>query len=274
RGERGVRKAIGEQRVRGETTSENRGRIAELRVAGARWADETDISEIPGYVRDADVAIPAHVHLTKHGRYGGRTPVLYRVLYGCPTPVTNPAKIRADGPAARRHRVAREAETERQRRSTAVRGDDHRRPQLALALPRGDDDADDVPGRVRVADDRAADRDALLHAAAARDRRIEQHRIEIAPDDRAPEQAARIASFDRDAVRASDQHSRNRETARLNPIGDAEAPQQRQRSRIQRVATQLLARERGPFDDPHARPGARRDEAGDATRRSAAAAQH
>src|SRR5262249_43798571 len=96
RGERGVRKAIGEQRVRGKTTSENRGRIAELRVAGARWADETDISEIPGYVRDADVAIPAHVHLTKHGRYGGRTPVLYRVLYGCPTPVTNPAKIRAD----------------------------------------------------------------------------------------------------------------------------------------------------------------------------------
>ena len=79
---------------------------------------------------------------------------------------------------------------------------------------------------------------------------------------RRPAQAARIPSFDRDAAFAGDQHPADAQSASLDRLDDAKLPQARERSWVDRVSAQLVARKRCAIDDAHAGAGAREHQAG------------
>ena len=102
-----------EHGVRGDVPLEQPRRIRE---ALARRRDQADVGQAGvAERRDADVVRPAHVHLP------------HRVEPG------DALEVGADGPAARRRRMAREPEREGERGSAAVGGDRHRAPARGCA---------------------------------------------------------------------------------------------------------------------------------------------
>ena len=122
--------------------------------------------------------------------------------------------------------------------------------------------ADDDAADARVGDIGAVHVDARFELTTCRHRRLQQRPVEIAPHDRAPAQAARIPSFDRDAAFAGDQHPADAQSASLDRLDDAKLPQARERSWVDRVSAQLVARKRCAIDDAHAGAGAREHQAG------------
>ena len=115
------------------------------------------------------------------------------------------------------------------------------------------DDAGDTTGPARLVDGRAPDGDGGLELAPGGDRLPEQDPVEIAPHDRAPRQSARVAAVDDVAALAGDPHAVDTQRARLEVAVNAETPQPLERAGIDRVAAQLVARERRAIDEAHAR---------------------
>ena len=109
--------------------------------------------------------------------------------------------------------MTRKAQPEGKRGAAAVGADDDGRVQAALTgAPawRGDNNAyhpPAVPRSVLVSHHGAPDDDAVIDLAAGADRCLEQHRVEIAPQDRAAVKTVRIAADNRDTVVARNDHA-------------------------------------------------------------------
>jgi hypothetical protein len=88
------------------------------------------------------------------------------------------------------------------------------------------------------------------------------------PQKRPPADAVRIAAFDDHAALAGDTHAGDRQPACVDGGGDIEAPEDRDRAGVHRVAAQLVARKRAAIDDAHPRARARQDRRRNRTRRA------
>ena len=82
------------------------------------------------------------------------------------------------------------------------------------------------------------------------------------PRDRAAAQAVGIVRGHLRSPRAADGHPRNRQRLLLDSLADPQPVDDRQRSRIQRVAAQLVAGKLRAIDEAHADAGPREHERG------------
>ena len=243
--------AGGQQRIAAHRQMNNRVGVHALRAEYVlQLAHDADVHDVAGKRRDADVAVGADVHL----------------------PVRRDAfdigEIGAECPAFRRGGVAGEPHAEGQLRMTAVGGDDDARVEVVVVAAGGDANADDTRG-VR-GDERRADDDAAFKRRPRGDRRIDQQLVQHATRQRSSAYAGRVIGGHQCAAGAADRHAADRQRALTNRRGDAEAVEDRQRSRIQRVATELVARKARAIRDAHADAGAGEDERGNAARRASA----
>jgi len=152
--------------------------------------------------------------------------------------------------------VPRQTQTERQRRSAAVRSNDHSCSQHARRPLRPDPNADHLRILSRVVDRGPAHGYVRLELASGRDGVPHEQRVELAAPHRPARQPRGIPSLDDGAVRAGDAHASDTQAAALNVAGKIEAAQQRKRPGIHGVAAQLVARKRRPIDEGHPRAGA------------------
>ena len=239
-----------EHGVRGDVPLEEPGGIRE---ALARRRDQADVGQA-GVAdrRDADVVRPAHVHLP------------HRVEPG------DALEVGADGPAARRRRMAGEPEGEGERGSAAVGGDRHVRRHADArrggpAGPAQDGAAHRRPSTA-VVHERAVHADAVLELGAGGNRGVDEQLIEHTPGQGAGEEAGPVGAAHVDAAVAGDQHALERTRHRLDARAQPGAVEQAQGAGVQRVAAQLVARKAGAIDEQDAGAGARESDGGDRSR--------
>jgi hypothetical protein len=163
--------------------------------------------------------------------------------------------------------MTREAEAERECGTTAIGADDDGCRNCHVASVDADEDAGRATLTPALVDDRAPHGDAGVELTPRRDRVLQQDPIEIAPQNRAARHARGIRTLDRDAALAGQEHPVDTQPATLDLVGDAERAQTTERPGVDRVAAQLVARERRPIDDENARAGARQHQPGDRARR-------
>ena len=167
--------------------------------------------------------------------------------------------------------MLREAEAERDGGMSAIGGDgDGCRKCYLAAAPAADDHAGDRASAARLADANAADGDPRLELAPRVNGMLQQHRVEIAPQDRAAPHPLRIASLDLDAALAGDAHAVHAQAARLDLARHAERTQPRERARIDRVAAQLVAWKHRAVENAHPRARASQHDPRDGARRPCA----
>ena len=166
--------------------------------------------------------------------------------------------------------MPREPQAERERRPPAIGADDDGSGERSLTALPCHHHAADSRSAASLARHGATHRDRRLERAARRDRRIDEDRVELAPHDRAAVPPARITSNNPVAALAGHDHPVDAPAARLDLCVDAQPPQNRERSRIDRVAAQLVARKRGAIENHDARAGTRRHQPGDRAGRSRA----
>ena len=159
--------------------------------------------------------------------------------------------------------MPRESEREGNRRVPAVRrnGDAAVNRMLDAALA-GDLDAAHDAAPAALVHERPPHGDRWLESGARRDGALQERPVDVAPNDGPPGQASRISAIDRNAVLAGETHAIDGQPALVNAGGEAEPPQQRERSRVDRIAAQLVARKCRPVDDAHAGARAREHRGG------------
>src|SRR5436190_11175118 len=118
--------------------------------------------------------------------------------------------------------MRREAETERDRRATAVRGDRHPGGDRRLATLVTDYRPTDDRRRAPFVDARPPDADPRIELTAGRHRLLQQQRVELAPRDRPARQSTRVGSFDRHAAPARHPHPVDPQAALLDPRRETE----------------------------------------------------
>ena len=165
--------------------------------------------------------------------------------------------------------MPREAEAECHRRPSAVGGNRYACVQVAFGAQSVHDDAGDATRAVRF-DDRSAHHDARLEHRAGVHRLLQQQPVQIAPQHRAPVQAAGIRSGDRDPVLAGDDHALDAQPAFLDAGRHAEPAKDRERPGVDGIAAQLRTRKRFAIDEADTRAGAREQHRGNGARRAGA----
>jgi hypothetical protein len=171
--------------------------------------------------------------------------------------------------------MARKTQPESERRSTTVCSNDDRGPKLVAGAP-GDACTPGTPGSrgpVRSYRDSGDDTSAavFLHycgaddgvrfeQTAGTDRVLKKYPIQFAPDDGPAMKAIRVPTLNRVLILAGDEHAIDAKPARLDRSGDSEPAQGGERPGVDRVATQLVARESGAVEQCHPRPGSREDQ--------------
>ena len=116
--------------------------------------------------------------------------------------------------------MTREPQTKCERGSAAVRGDRHRRAQLARRSVVANRHTPDDPAR--GVDRCAADAQRWFEAASRGERALQQQPVEIAPQDCAAVEVVGIAPFDRDAAFAGHQHPVDAQSVRVDDLTNAE----------------------------------------------------
>jgi hypothetical protein len=148
--------------------------------------------------------------------------------------------------------VPREAQAERKRGVTTVGGNGHPRAELPVErLPAGlhADDAVFVHQRL-------ADGHRRLELRPGGDRILQEHPVEMAAQQCPARDAVPVAGLHSHSSLTCYAHAGDRQPARVDSGCHLQAPKQRQRSGIHRVAAQFVARKRAAIDDAHAHSGA------------------
>src|SRR4051812_6570947 len=95
---------------------------------------------------------------------------------------------------------------------------------------------------------------SILEVGAGLTRRVDEHLVEIVASQGEPPKPARIPPFDGDAL-SGDEHAIHLQRRAPNLRVQAETYQDIERSRIQRIATELRSRKRRPIDQADSRTG-------------------
>ena len=241
-----VGKPVAQVWIAGKLVLQQRGPIAQRGVTRLRRPDDAHVRQAARHGRHADVAAAADVHLTERGH------------------ASDVLVVRADRPASRPLRMARDTQTEGHRRMPAVGRNRHVRAKLVLRPVPTDCDAGD-PSSVH---ERATNRGTSLELRAGGDRLLQQRPIQVAAPERASGQIARIAAFDRHAVLARHAHAVDTQAALFDRRSHIEPAQNRERAGVDGVAAQLLPGECGAIEEPHTCAGARENGCGDRARGS------
>jgi hypothetical protein len=135
----------------------------------------------------------------------------------------------------------------------AIGRDDNRGAQDAT--PRGRDASDQL---FRPAlDESPPDRRARLELRAGSERAPQQRQVELGPRQRSATHAWRVCTGNRDAARSSHHHAVDWQTARFEVRRQAHPAEQRDGSRVDRIAAQLVAWKRRAVDDQDTRAPSR-----------------
>src|SRR4051812_23652048 len=95
---------------------------------------------------------------------------------------------------------------------------------------------------------------SILEVGAGLTRRVDEHLVEIVASQGEPSKPARIPPFDGDAL-SGDEHAIHLQCRAPNLPVQAETYQDIERSRVQRIATELRSRKGRPIDQADSRPG-------------------
>ena len=131
-------------------------------------------------------------------------------------------------------------------------------------------DADHARTSARHLDQRFLDEDPGFERDPSLHRVLDQHPIEVAAEQRHPVHPAAVLAAHARATRTSDDHSANRDSRARDAIADPEPPQDVERARADRVATELVAGEGGAIQQANAAAGAREQERRDRAGRTGA----
>jgi hypothetical protein len=164
------------------------------------------------------------------------------------------AKVRADGPASRTPRVAREVARARKARRGAVGGNHQGSAQQRRPCSSGY-----YSGHDPVLDCGRLDEDALLDGGASRASGRQERVIQRVPRDHATLPAAAVSTLEACSGLARHDHSVHGKST-IDDGREAQTSQQIERARVHRVATELEPRKPRAIEHTHSRPGAREDQ--------------